>query len=72
MLAGFKVVKIDLELGSLMLEKKNLMITPRVLHLNFEFKAEIRAGKSKRLQISIRCIHVRYFKRIWKYHTIFP
>ena len=72
MLAGFKVVKIDLELGSLMLEKKNLMITPRVLHLNFEFKAEIRAGKSKRLQISIRRIRVRYFKRIWKYHTIFP
>lgn len=45
MLAGFEVVKIDLELGLVMLEKKNLMITPRVLHLNFEFKAEIRAGK---------------------------
>ena len=72
MLAGFEVVKIDLELGLVMLEKKNLMITPRVLHLNFEFKAEIRAGKSKRLQISIRRIRVRYFKRIWKCHPIFP
>lgn len=64
------MVKIDLELGLVMLEKKNLMITPRVLHLNFEFKAEIRTGKSKRLQISIRGIRVRYFKRIWTFDGI--
>ena len=63
------MVNIDSELELVML-KKNLMITPRILHLNFEFKAEIRAGKSKCLQISIRGIRVRYFKRIWLYHTI--
>lgn len=46
------------------------MITQRVLQLNFEFKAEIRAGKSERLQIFGVC--VRCFKKIWKYHTILP
>ena len=32
------------------------MITHRVLQLNFEFKAEIRAGKSERLQIFGVCV----------------
>ena len=40
------MVNIDSELELVML-KKNLMITPRILHLNFEFKAEIRAGKKQ-------------------------
>ena len=68
--ACFEVVKIGLELRLVMFEKKNLMITHRVLQLNFEFKAEKRAGKSERLQIF--GVRVRCFKKIWKYHTILP